>query len=143
MELEFDPHDLVGGLDNYRDPMYKVSLQRGKVEEVPTDNVTMGSIVGTPEGRIFMAGSDGAVYVWKKLFIAKTIYVHVIDISVVRQVRVVVRQCSAGLVHFVKDEVSQSQPNQLTMAITRARHAHFTDGRARGYHHASCQETHV
>ena len=40
----------------------QVSLQRGKVEQVPTDNVTMGSIIGTPDGRVFMAGSDGAVY---------------------------------------------------------------------------------
>jgi hypothetical protein len=63
MELEFDPDDTTGGLDNYYDPAYKVSLQRGKVEQVPTDNVTMGSIVGSPDGRIFMAGSDGAVYV--------------------------------------------------------------------------------
>eukprot|EP00038_Savillea_parva_P009699 m.185255 g.185255 ORF g.185255 m.185255 type:complete len:1467 (-) comp16397_c0_seq1:169-4569(-) len=62
MELEFDPDDSVGGLDNFRDARYKVSLQRGKVEQVPTDNVTMGSITGTPDGRIFMAGSDGAVY---------------------------------------------------------------------------------
>jgi nuclear pore complex protein Nup155 len=62
IDLEFDPDNGVDGLDNYRDTSCKVSLQRGKVEQVPTDNVTMGSIVGTPDGRVFMAGSDGAVY---------------------------------------------------------------------------------
>jgi len=62
MELEMDPDEAGGSLDNFRDPKYKVALQRGKIERVPTDNVTMGSIIGTPDGRIFMAGSDSAVY---------------------------------------------------------------------------------
>eukprot|EP00041_Stephanoeca_diplocostata_P023976 m.599536 g.599536 ORF g.599536 m.599536 type:complete len:1379 (-) comp22426_c0_seq2:594-4730(-) len=39
-----------------------MSFAQGKVLQAPTDNVTMHSMVGTPDGRVFMGGHDGCLY---------------------------------------------------------------------------------
>ena len=39
-----------------------LNFDANTLHTTPTDNVHMRSIVGTPEGRIFMGGSNGSVY---------------------------------------------------------------------------------